>query len=606
MVDPVEPQPSLPHHRLSRRHLDALCAGGGGPDLVRQLWQTQRSRRLLLLHAVVEAARAEPRLLGPLPTADTALEALVRAEQAAPAEFTELLLQPQIGNWAAYALRRRRGGAHTHAPIWIDFGALHSVALVAAARAGLHWRTRLPVRTGRVMLPSLGMAVLSERTGWGQVVAECADGTIRIGARGEGPTVPVAAIEEAIPGWWNLRQLTIGSDPGLRIVLDDIDPYRELADPVAPDRLDATAVARWSDLLAGAWRILCTQHGEDAEAIAAGLVSVVPLPGDDNAETRSASTGEAFGLVLVSTPPDELALAVSLVHEFQHIKLGGLMHLLALSHEPDDQTCYAPWRDDPRPLSGLLQGVYAFVGITRFWRARRLNCFGTERQIADLEYAYARAQVREALVGARQCGGLTPWGERLLLGLINRIEPWLGEPLPARAVRAAELVAADHRTGWRIRHLHPSRDDVRRLARAWSDDRGIRLDSYRPDLIPHQQARWSQGLLALARRYVAGDSLALGPRLRASGLSEADVVLLQGDDARARDGYRTRIAADADDLRAWAGLGLTDLGVDPGSVLLRHPELVRAVYLEAVEAGAAPDPIDLTAWLEHATATLTA
>ncbi|MBG0564890.1 aKG-HExxH-type peptide beta-hydroxylase [Actinoplanes aureus] len=32
---------------------------------------------------------------------------------------------------------------------------------------------------------------------------------------------------------------------------------------------------------------------------------------------------------------------------------------------------YALWRDDPCPLNGLLQGVYAFVGITDFWWVRR-------------------------------------------------------------------------------------------------------------------------------------------------------------------------------------------------------------------------------------------
>jgi HEXXH motif-containing protein len=25
--------------------------------------------------------------------------------------------------------------------------------------------------------------------------------------------------------------------------------------------------------------------------------------------------------------------------------------------------CYAPWRDDPRPRSALLQGSYAFLGV---------------------------------------------------------------------------------------------------------------------------------------------------------------------------------------------------------------------------------------------------
>ncbi|MET8150793.1 aKG-HExxH-type peptide beta-hydroxylase [Actinoplanes sp. NPDC049668] len=32
---------------------------------------------------------------------------------------------------------------------------------------------------------------------------------------------------------------------------------------------------------------------------------------------------------------------------------------------------YVGWRDDPGPLSGLLQGLYAFAGVTDFWRVHR-------------------------------------------------------------------------------------------------------------------------------------------------------------------------------------------------------------------------------------------
>ncbi|MDW5326483.1 HEXXH motif domain-containing protein [Plantactinospora sp. KLBMP9567] len=609
MVDRVDPQPNLPHHRLPREHLDALCTGDGGPDLVRALWHTQRSRRLLLLHAVVEAARAEPRLLGPLPPADAAREVLIRAERAAPAEFTELLLHPQIGNWAAYALRRHRGGTQARAPIWVDFGALHAVALVAAARAGLSWRTRLPARSGRVMLPSLGMAVLADSTGWQQVPAECADGVLRIGAPGDGPTVRLGSPEEEVPGWWSLRRLTVGPDPRLRVLLDDVDPYRELADPVEPDRLDAAAVARWTELLAGAWQLLHDQWPDGAEAIAAAVVSLVPLPSSDDSETRSASTGEAFGSVMVSTPPDEVTLAVALVHEFQHIKLGGMMHLVPLTAGPDEQVRYAPWRDDPRPVSGLVQGIYAFVGIAGFWRDYRLSRTGPQRRSADLEYAYARAQVREALRDVRQPGsGLTGWGERLVAGLTERVEPWLADPLPTGVVRAAELIAAGHRAGWRIRHLHPPPTDVRRLTRAWARDQRVEFDSYRPGLMAHPQRRWSPGMLLLVRRHIAGHPLPPGPRMRSLDLTEADVALVRDDLDAARAGYRARLGANPHDLNAWVGLGLSTFDPDPhsGSALLHRPELVRAVYVRAVEEGYRPDPVRLTAWLDEATAALTA
>jgi HEXXH motif-containing protein len=32
--------------------------------------------------------------------------------------------------------------------------------------------------------------------------------------------------------------------------------------------------------------------------------------------------------------------------------------------------CYAPWREDLRPISGFLQGTYAFLGVSGFWRRR--------------------------------------------------------------------------------------------------------------------------------------------------------------------------------------------------------------------------------------------
>lgn len=49
----------------------------------------------------------------------------------------------------------------------------------------------------------------------------------------------------------------------------------------------------------------------------------------------------------------------TLVHEFQHIMLGGVLHVAPVHCAVQRQRSYAPWRDDPRPLGGLLQGVYA-------------------------------------------------------------------------------------------------------------------------------------------------------------------------------------------------------------------------------------------------------
>jgi HEXXH motif-containing protein len=586
------------NHHLSKSQFAALCAGLGDRAAVRELWRTQRSRRLLLVNALVEIANAQPQLLGPLPPAAAAWDVLVKAEEVAPAPVAATLLHPQVGSWAAYALRRHRGGARSAAPLWVDFGDLHAVALVAATRASLSWRTRLPVRDGHVMLPGLGMANFSTATRWTQVEAATGGGQIVLRHGGHEVVVPRPATGDAA-GWWGLRRLSAGDQPELSVWLDDLDPFRDLADPVEPDRLDDQGFARWQQVLAEAWALLCRNHRETADAIAEGVVSLVPLPAGDGWETRSASTGEAFGSVMVSPPSDSVTLAVSLVHEFQHIKLGGLMHLGSLTHDDERQRYYAPWRDDPRPLGGLVQGVYAFMGIAGFWRDHRAATAGSEaseRRLADFEYAYTRAQTHEALRTVSASGGLTGWGEQLVEGLSGRLRSWLSEPLPPESSRAAGLAVDSHRAGWRIRHVQPAPADVDALARAWSSGQTVHIRQYEPSVVPHPQRRWSLGMLTLVRRRIAAPGARLTDRLRSLNLTEADVALVDGDLSSAREGYRDRVLRNPDDLDAWVGLGLAIDG-SPRAALLERPELVRAGYLKIAETGRAPDPVALAAWI---------
>lgn len=596
----------LRHHRLTHGELEALCAGRGDGAVVRELWRSQRSRRLIIFGMIFEAAQAAPGLLSPLAPASTAWQVLVEAETAAPEEVARLLLHPQVGSWAAYVLRRHRNATSGDAPMWVDFGALHTIALVAAAVAGLTWRALVPARDGLVMFPMLGMAVVPSQARWAAIDVETADGRLRIlHAAGE-LTVSAPWERDLVKGpssWHGLRRLTLGVDaePRLSLTLDDLDPFRDLADPVGPQRLSPAETERWSMLLAEAWRLLCRHHPETAEAMAPGVTSLVPLP-DDKIETRSASTGEAFGSVMVSLPPDAVTLAVSLVHEFQHIKLGGLMHLVQLTEGDDEELHYAPWRDDPRPLSGLLQGAYAFVGITAFWRERRrsLNQHGSATDETDFEYAYARSQVNDALRTIAASPGLTRWGRMLGEHLADRVRPWLAEPVAPECKRLAVLLSESHRAGWRMRHLRPQTAAIHRLADAWRvgalTANGVEMDVVASNVGAAAGSRksWSRGLKTLVRRQVSGVGGPLSGRLRALGLTEADVALVEGDRMSAAGGYQARIMADHNDLNAWIGLGLADPSC---AELLRRPALARAVYISLTRSGSAPDPTSLAVWM---------
>ena len=87
--------------------------------------------------------------------------------------------------------------------------------------------------------------------------------------------------------------------------------------------------------------------------------------------------------------------------------------------EPGEQKVYAPWRQDPRPAGGLLQGIYAHLGIARFWQAQQHA--ETDRDgILRAQVLFARwgRAVGQAVQTLLPTGGLAPDGIRFA-GLIR-------------------------------------------------------------------------------------------------------------------------------------------------------------------------------------------
>ncbi len=603
---------SIVRHRLPKPWLSTLATGEGSAKITRYFWQTEHSRRLLLIRTLIEMIEKGDSLTGRLPPVGSVRGVLKAAWHAAPDAVNALLLDPGVGGGCAYALRRVRGRARSDAPIWCDLASLYSLALLAAARAGLAWSTPLPTRDGTVMLATLGLARLSGDAAEPFVEATTEGGRIRLAAGGRELLVPDGETDIEPDGdhigWWALRRVRIGGDLPLTVCLDDLDPFRDLADPVAPARLGAAAFARWSGLLTEAWELLCRDHRSAAEAMVDGFVTLAPLKHEPGWETRSASNGEAFGSVMVSEPADAVTLAVSLVHEYQHITLGGLLHLLRLT-EPDDGTLYyAPWRDDPRPLPGLIQGVYAFYGIARFWRERAHATTGADAQHAQFEFAYARRQMQDSLRVVLAAPGLTEEGRQFFEALQDSMAEWTGEPVDTTIADLATLTADSHQIGWRLRHFHPDPSEVEALARGWLAAQASARPIPGPArLAVHPSLRWNQRIPAVTRRWVTADGrgTATPPR---DEVSAGENALVSGDSGAARTAFLSwldsrsgREAGPAtptdDEARAWVGLALSAADTPAAAVLACRPDLVRAVCAELRTAGRTPPPPDVAAWL---------
>lgn len=591
----------LRQHRLDEQHVSALASGGGDVHTVAQLLAVERSWRLLQLRALLDIVGPDHDT-GPLPSVRAAWDLLTEAERHDPAAVDDLLLHPQAGVWAGYTLRRLRGTARSAAPLWVDLGYLHSLAAAAALRAGIDFRMTVPVRDGHAVLPTLGAAPVPGASQW--------DSTEVRGSAGSGVvSTPAGEVRVGGDGWQAMSIVRVQADEHtLAVRLDCLDPYRNLRAPTPPRALSDPELSRWRGLLTQAWQMLVETSPALATPMARGLFSVVPQPPAERFRTMSASAGDAFGCMTMSEPRDATELAVTMVHEFQHIKLGALLHLAPLHTGEPARRLYAPWRDDPRPLGGLLQGVYAFAGITEFWRAVRHWASDDAATLAHFEFARWRRQVRAVLTLIAQLPQLTELGRRLVAGLTATADRWQTDSVPDQPLAAAHDAVADHGARWRLHHLRPPAEVVTTFTECWM------ACADRPDLPavapaleadPNAQGLDARAVLELWRltdaagfERLLADPTSIGARV--TGARPADLALVAGDREAARRGYLHELSTDPDRPGAWSGLGLILAQTRPGpaaEALRDRPELVRAVHRAVRSRGGDAGPVELAAWI---------
>lgn len=91
-----------------------------------------------------------------------------------------------------------------------------------------------------------------------------------------------------------------------------------------------------------------------------------------------------------------------------------MLDLYDLYDPSDSRLFHAPWREDLRPLEGLLQGTYAHLAVSDFWRTRQNITAGTEAEAAGQRFAYWRDHTRDAIETLAGSGSLTPLGEQFV------------------------------------------------------------------------------------------------------------------------------------------------------------------------------------------------
>lgn len=357
---------------------DRLATGFGDAAAVAVLAEAELAINRAL---VSEVAAKHP--------APAAWELLTHLEGTAPELFADVLAHPFVRPWAVHCLTT--GGS--------DAARLAALAAAVAIRAGVAAEIVVTAPAGRVHLPTVGTFP--------------ATGEFTVVAGPDGFAAP--------PGWRPAR--TVGAG-GLRVLLEDTDPYRDCHDFAVTGALTAAEADSWAHTLSEAWPRLRADAPEQAGGLARGLRALTPLRPAVNGDQRSATARDAFGAAGVAHVADPDAVVVMLVHEFQHSKLGALLDLHDLIPAGAEDLIRVGWRPDPRPVEAALQGTYAHLGVADVWRHRAVRRPDDTRAAAN--FATYRGWTAAAITELRTGNRLTATGAAFVDRMAATVDGWAG------------------------------------------------------------------------------------------------------------------------------------------------------------------------------------
>ncbi|MEV4316817.1 HEXXH motif domain-containing protein [Actinocrispum sp. NPDC049592] len=548
---------------MTNDSLDAFAAGSSDAVGRKLLRSIQLSKHLLLFRELITQVDDNDARL------KAGLDLFLKADNKNRDAALTVIGYPHTGAWLMRCLR-------THDdPQWTDLAHLNNVAVAAAIRAGLDFAIPVPVRDGKVHLPTMGAADVNPHSQ--NVTASGKDGRYWIDSV-ELPTDP----RQDGPGWHAVHALG-------PVLLDDQDPYRPIAKLGFAQRLSPADAAKWRETFDAAMAVMADRVWIDE--VNELIMSIVPLRRTETGHGISETSRDALGSFSMTLPTTADSFAATLIHEAQHNKLSALLTALPLLDEAPVQRYYSPWRGDPRPPYGLLHGCYAFMAVTDFWGSRR-----TVSEVAAFEYLRGVRQVRTGLRTLIDIPNLTAAGKDFVSAMLEKAETWDTTGISDEVVAIVDDAIDEHWITWCLANRLVTPEDVTTLKTAW-------LNGSAPGPLPPARVTGPAPVV-----------LTENPRLRLASLRLASVEqfetlrdkahqaeypgLTPGNTALVERDYRTAwnsFAAEASEnaTATWIGLALAGYRTGQSPLWAERPELVRALCEQLDD----PAPDAVADWL---------
>ena len=177
----------------------------------------------------------------------------------------------------------------------------------------------------------------------------------------------------------------------------------------AVDRL--TNIKEFSSQLADALDWIATAPNDLSDEIIKKPIWFVPISTEKPDVHKSFTAPDLKRVVFASYAADPHRLAEAIIHEVAHSYLNRAADVDLLVR-PDMNWVYSPWRDDSRPVIGLLHALYVFAMIGRFLNSWRLPASATGWVTRRRQLILARL-----ILGLKQIevGMLSELGQRIIM-----------------------------------------------------------------------------------------------------------------------------------------------------------------------------------------------
>ncbi|MGF7229625.1 MAG: aKG-HExxH-type peptide beta-hydroxylase [Candidatus Saccharibacteria bacterium] len=585
-----------------------------------ELFQSiEEDARKYLLVQFYNKVKEQPEAFGKTSPLHESWDVLMEMERDKPEVVESLLTSPATGSWLSHTLRRLQGErSDRQAPLWADVGYFNALVAGFAHHSGMDFTLTVPTIDGKAFLPQVGSAMLSDRSSYGTATVESRDNVLHI----NNSRTSLEITDTAMPNT-NWRPVirhesranlaTTSKDIALTVTLDDADPYNT----ATPYELSAEETTEWHTMLDETWNQLAAVHPRFAEGLSRRLSVIVPSARRKQFEASSSSADINIGSIEMSLPTNPIEAGEMIVHEScGHGVLNSVLGALELIKNPPTRADqYAPWRDDPRPLMGLLHGIYSFSRVVDYYTTQRSHLpDGTPRaDLADFERLLWGQQVQTAahalsrrlvvndsarlvtnpldrLTGmyTQEDGIITMSADSysrtrgtlggthrntFLEAMDTRVKQY--EVLPTTHSKISPTVAAhvrlaiaDHKALWNAYHRRPTPEDVSMFVNAWTMPAHVempKLTTIRPILQPDPSACRLNARAILARHHILDpEGFEQAFHESESMRDKADRALILGKLSTAEALYEGMLEANPLDKPAFIGLALSTLQGDPG------------------------------------------